>query len=293
LQFIQRACAPHALQKAPRSANVSPQLGQFIAVSVTNVSSIQPIGRYNWAAYMKLDKFIDVAGVDDMNESGKALYFAFYHLKKEKVEEFTAAQATKWIYDASLGNPNPTRLRQNLTRSASTVKGQAPGSFILHRNFVKELEGKFPQLMEQSQEVMDGGTILPLIAYEKTPFHVMSLAKQINLCYEQNIFDGCAVLMRRLEEVLLIMAYQKLDIDDQIKDGAGNYKMLEAIVKNAQSNTTLKLGRNGKEMIEKVREMGNYSAHSIVYVCRREYIKEKIEGYRLLVHELLHKAGLR
>jgi hypothetical protein len=93
--------------------------------------------------------------------------------------------------------------------------------------------------------------------------------------------------------VLLISAYQKLKIDDEIKDGNGNYKMLEAIVTNAQANKTLALSRNGKQTIEKIRELGNYSAHQITYQCRREFIQEKIEEYRALVNELLHKAGLR
>jgi hypothetical protein len=82
--------------------------------------------------------------------------------------------------------------------------------------------------------------------------------------------------MGRLEEVLLISTYQKLKIDDEIKDGNGNYKMLEAIVTNAQANRTLALGRNSKLTIEKIREMGNYSSHQITYQCRRAFIQEKL-----------------
>jgi len=37
----------------------------------------------------------------------------------------------------------------------------------------------------------------------------------------------------------------------------------------------------------------HYSAHKITYTCKREYIKEKIDEYRALIDELLHKAGLR
>lgn len=35
----------------------------------------------------------------------------------------------------------------------------------------------------------------------------------------ENIFDGCAVLMRRLEEVLLILSYAHLKIEAASKDG--------------------------------------------------------------------------
>jgi hypothetical protein len=242
---------------------------------------------------MKLAKFIDVAGIAEKGEKDKVLYFAFYHLKKDKVEEFTAIEAAKWVSANSLGNPNTARLKANLKDSSRTVRGSKAGSFRLHLKFIKELETQFPQLSEQSQEVMDSGSILPLVAYEKTRGYIESLSKQINVCYEQHAYDGCAVLMRRLEEVLLISAYQKLGIDSEIQDGNGNYKMLEAIVTNAQTNTKLKLSRNGKQTIEKIRGLGNLSAHQITYQCRREYITEKIDEYRALVQELLVKAGIR
>lgn len=242
---------------------------------------------------MKLDKFIDVSKILEKSEKEKALHFAYYHLKKENVEEFTAAEAAKWISGNSLGTPNTARLKANLQESSRTVKGSKAGTFRLHRKFIKAMDAEYPQLSEQSQEVMDRGSILPLVAYEKTRGYIESLAKQINICYEQHAYDGCAVLMRRLEEVLLISAYQKLGIDSEIQDGNGNYKMLEAIVTNAQSNTKLKLSRNGKQTIEKIRGLGNLSAHQITYQCRREYITEKIDEYRALVQELLVKAGIR
>jgi hypothetical protein len=213
-------------------------------------------------------------------------------LKKENAEEFTAGDTAKWISANRLGAPNTARLKTNLADSSKTVRGSKAGSFRLHHTFIKTLDSEFPQLSEQSQEVMDSGTILPPGTYEKTRGWIVSLAKQINLCYEQHAFDGCAVLMRRLEEVLLIMAYQKLGIDGEIKDG-NDYKMLEGIVSNAQGNAKLALSRNGRQMIERVREMGNLSAHQITYQCSREFIAEKIEGYRARVQELLTKAGLR
>jgi hypothetical protein len=241
---------------------------------------------------MKLERFIDVSGLGDMTETNKALHFAFYHLKEEKLEEFTTAVAAKWIFDAGLGTVNSARLKQNLGRSPSTVRGQEAGSFKLHRNFVKEMDGKFPQLIEKSQEVSDEGTILPPAMYEKTRGWIVSLSKQINVCYEQNAFDGCAVLMRRLEEVLLIMAFVKLGIEGEIKNGK-DYMMLEGIVSNAQGNGKLGLSRTGRQMAEDVRQLGNLSAHGITYQCTRDFIREKIEGYRALVQELLAKAGLR
>jgi hypothetical protein len=98
--------------------------------------------------------------------------------------------------------------------------------------------------------------------------------------------------MRRLEEVLLILSYEHLGIEAAIKDSAGNYFLLEGIVKNAEGNAKLGLSRNAKPTIEAVRKLGNYSAHKVTYTCKREYIREQITDFRALVDELLHKSGI-
>jgi hypothetical protein len=242
---------------------------------------------------MTLEIFIAESGLADFDEMEKVLYFAFYHLKKSALEEFSAQEGASWVRDNRMGNPNTSRLAMRLKSSRDTVRGSRPGRFRLHHNLLNELDAKFPQLAEKSQDVMDDGAILPPSLYEKTRGYIESLAKQINASYEHNIFDGCAVLMRRLEEVLLILSYEYMSIAGEIKDPkTGNYFMLEGIVKNAQGNAKLNLSRNGREWIDTFRALGNYSAHKITYQCRREYIREKIDWYRALVEELLHKAGI-
>jgi len=243
---------------------------------------------------VKLAKFIVDADLANKTEVTKACLLAFYHLKKEGVEEFTSADYARWIEGHNFSQPNVTRLTKKLKKSTDTIKGSKSGTFRLEHTFLKQLEASFPQLSEKSQDVEDDGTILPPVLYENTRRgYVESLAKQINGSYEHNIFDGCAVLMRRLEEVLLIMSYENLGIAAAIKDGSGQYVMLERIVADAAGNGTLNLSRNSRKSIETFRELGNYSAHKITYICRREFIKEKVDDYRALIDELLHKAGLR
>lgn len=242
---------------------------------------------------MTLDKFIKDAEIGKLGELDKVLYLAFYHLKRNTLPEFSSTQAAQWIRDAKMGNPNVSRLAGKLKHSRSTTRGSRTGVFCLHHNLLTELDAKFPQLAEKSQDVVDDGTILPASLYDGTPGYIVRLAKQINRSYEENIFDGCAVLMRRLEEVLLILSYEHLGIQAEIKDSkTGNYFMLEGVVKNAQGNARLNLSRNGREWIDTFRELGNYSAHKVTYLCKREYIREKIDRYRALVDELLHKAGI-
>jgi hypothetical protein len=101
-------------------------------------------------------------------------------------------------------------------------------------DFVKALAAKFPAVSAKSQEVVDKGSLIPEVDYKGTRGYIESVAKQINASYERNVFDGCAVLMRRLLEVLLILSYRKQNI---------------------------------------FRQLGNFSAHKIEYTCRRESIQ--------------------
>jgi hypothetical protein len=240
-----------------------------------------------------LEKFVSESKLDTLQELEKALLLAFFYLRKENLAEFSASGCASWMNDLHLGKPNVTRLEDKLKRSPRTVSGAKRGLFRLHHTYLKELDSIYPQFAQKSQEVMDDGTILPPAVYEKTYGYIFTLAKEINSSYEHNIFDGCSVLMRRLEEVLLILSYQKLGIDGAIRDANGNYFLLEAIVKDAVGNLKLDLSRNSKTTVEEIRKLGNYSAHKITYICRREYIKEKIDDYRALIDELLNKSGAR
>ena len=100
------------------------------------------------------------------------------------------------------------------------------------------------------------------------------------------------VLMRRLFEVLLVLSYQHIGIDDEIKDSSGKgYVMLESIVGNAKNNQTLKLSRIKNEF-DSFRKVGNFSAHNITYTAGKKDIDDIKLSYRVMLEELYNKAGL-
>lgn len=110
--------------------------------------------------------------------------------------------------------------------------------------------------------------------------------------YANNCYDAAAVLMRRLFEVMLVLSYQNLGIDNEIKDSAGNgYIMLDGIVKNAKNNQTLKLSRIKNEF-DTFRVVGNFSAHNITYTAGKKDIDDIKINYRVMLEELYNKAGL-
>ena len=240
---------------------------------------------------MTLEQFKNACGFDSLLEVEKVCHLAFFHLKTKNVQEFSPAKAAQWLSDSGGASPNRTRLEGRLRADRNTIKGQS--GFKLKGEYVRNLETKYHTVAEKSQEVIDQGTILPEIDYKNTRGFIADIVKQINASYEHNLFDSCAVLMRRLVEILLILSYRHLHIENLIKDGSGNYFMLEGIINNANTNSTLGLSRNTKTSLETFRQLGNFSAHKIEYTCRREYIRDEIQNFRALIVELLHKCGLR
>lgn len=240
---------------------------------------------------MTLDQFAVACDLTSLGEVDRACHLAYFYLKTKGTEEFSASDAANWLVAYGFPEPNRTRLDGKLRESRNTIRGKR--GHRLSIGFTRELEGRFPALSQKSQDVVDDGTVLPEIDYKDTRTYIESLAKQINASYERNIFDGCAVLMRRLAEILLILSYRNLHIESAIQNTAGDFQMLEVIIANAKMNPTLGLSRSSKPFLDTFRQLGNFSAHRIEYTCRREYIAPHIQDYRALIGELLHKAGLR
>lgn len=241
----------------------------------------------------ELSHFAKRAGLLKLRELDKVCVLAFYELRSSGAQEFTTKQVCEWFSMLHLPEPNTSRLLRNIRASRTFVKGSTSGSFRLHADTIERLSEDLAPVLERSEEVTSPEHVLPVGLFQGTPAFIESLARQINASYEHNIFDGCAVLMRRLLEVLLILSYQYRGIDSDIQDGGGNYAMLERIIVNARSNSTLKLSRNSKRSLDDFRTVGNFSAHKIYYTARRQDIRRLILEYRALIEELLYKAGIR
>lgn len=147
---------------------------------------------------------------------------------------------------------------------------------------------------EDSVTIEQEGTILPTVLFDSLSANLQSLCKQINASYEHNLFDCTTVMMRRLLEGLLVLAYQKLDIESEITDKSGaGHITLHKIIKNAEQNVTLALSGNTKKDLSIFKDLGNYSAHKIWYNCTQQDISPHMLKYRVIIEELLYKAGLK
>jgi hypothetical protein len=135
--------------------------------------------------------------------------------------------------------------------------------------------------------------VLPHTLFIRSRGYLEKIAFQVNACYIAGAYDGCAVMIRRLVEVLIIEAFEAKGFAGKIRDTAGDYLMLGELVPLTLRETTWTLSRTTKRALSKLKEIGDLSAHSRMYNAQRPYIDEIIGDLRVVSEELLYLAGLR
>ena len=134
--------------------------------------------------------------------------------------------------------------------------------------------------------------ILPFELYKGTRQNIGKISDQINKSFYFGVYDGAAVLMRRLVEMLLILTFQVINQEDRIRGSDGNYLQLSQIINEAVQNKDLDLSRNAKTYLGLFKEKGDLSAHNLFHLAFKKDLELLQPRFRHLIQELLHKSGV-
>jgi hypothetical protein len=138
-----------------------------------------------------------------------------------------------------------------------------------------------------------GNELFPLVLITKTRRgYLLAITRQMNGCMRQGWYDACAVMMRRLVELVVIEAFEHHSIEAKIKDGSGNYLHLSDLIDAALREPTFKLSRNAKTALPRLRNVGHRSAHGRHFTAQQSDIENVEDGVRVVVEEFLNYAGL-
>jgi len=161
---------------------------------------------------------------------------------------------------------------------ARAIQGEAP------KTFVPPSDGTKPETQQ----------ILPHAMVKGTRGYIEKTTFQINGCYEQGWFDACAVMMRKLIETLIIETFEKHKIDSKIKSPAsGDFLFLRDLIDVLLKETSWNLGRNTKQALPRLKNLGDLSAHGRRYNGHREDIDKLTQDFRIVCQELVYLASLR
>lgn len=137
-------------------------------------------------------------------------------------------------------------------------------------------------------------TILPRALVANTRGYIEKVVDQINGSYENGWFDGCAVMMRRLLETLIIECFEAHNIANKIKNSStGDFLYLSDLIGKTLQESTWNLGRNTKKALPTLKLIGDQSAHSRRYNAHREDIDKLIPEFRSVCQEFLYIANLK
>jgi hypothetical protein len=240
---------------------------------------------------MTIKNFLTISNFSEKVEYEKIKLLAFFQLHVEKQETFNLNELGEKLSNLGYGNPNVSRLKKKLLSSRDFLRADE-NNFRLHSKTSKELESLFPQILEKDEEIITDNHILPESLYKGTRGYIEKLSVQINASFDNNIFDGCAILMRRLLEVLLVLTYDKLGRLSEIEENGG-YKNLVNIIDHTLSNKVVVFPKEVQEVLHDFRVLGNFSAHKIEYNCKKTEITHVKMKYRLAIEVLLYKSGIK
>ena len=254
--------------------------------TLTQTSAQEFLNKLGGIAYNKSRSPIDQEVYRQKNKCKKS--YSYWNDSK--------ADGMFWAYIQSLRDAgwNDGQILQDLQNEVNRLSNSSRNWTQWSNSMLKWIDDIKHWGDEDNVNIEQEGTVLPTVLFDSLSPNLQSLCKQINASYENNLFDCAAVMMRRLLEGLLVLSYQNLGIEADITDKSGTrHFTLDKIIKNAEQNVVLALSPNTKKELNLFKDLGNYSAHKIWYNCTQQDIFPHMRKYRVIIEELLYKAGLK
>jgi hypothetical protein len=219
-----------------------------------------------------------------LSEPDIAIAVAWYLSETNSVSDVTLNEVCEFMKRHKLrSNINRSRLQGRLSerRDVSAPKGK---SISVRLEIAKKFHSLYGQFLTLEPPRVED-TILESDDFTSARPYVRAVAKQINGCRQFGMYDACAVMMRRLGEILIIDAYEAKGARSEILDG-GNYMMMSGLISALTSGKTFKLSRNAPKWLNRLKELGDNAAHSRTYITKEIDIDEFKGAFRNLVSEL-------
>jgi hypothetical protein len=241
---------------------------------------------------MNLDQFCTKLATLDLTQPNQALAILWFHDEKTPEVVMSPGQLARIILNAGLGVPHSTKLGKAVRNTGMVIGTKAGLKLkVLARSQIRDW--LLPILGATKPAVDQELGYLSREVWKNTRGYLERVCEQLNGCYQFGFYDAASVMMRRLIETLLIEAYESQARDSEIKDSNGNYLMLRDLVTRAVGSTPIGLGRDARDAVGKVKEMGDRSAHNRRYNAVKADLDKVQSGVRVIVDELISIASLR
>lgn len=238
---------------------------------------------------MTLEKFVsNIKDFNNISASTKIDFFVYFLTVIENKEGANNKDVESCfdVLKISKYSNIPAYLKTNSkkAKSKSAKFIVQKGSYHLERT----RKGEIDTILNVPPDLNPTDAYFPLELFTNTRGYLESIAKQTAACYDYGLFDACAVMTRKLLEVLIIEAFESYNISSKIKDNNDNFFFLSDLIDSFKSESSWNIGRNAKDSIPKLKKMGDLSAHNRRYFSRKADIDKLKDDLRIVFEELLH-----
>lgn len=232
----------------------------------------------------------DLAGFG-LSQADLAVALLWFRSRSSPGLSATATELGNLIHSYALtGPPNTSRLKGQIALHPATVRGDRPNTFKLKLSHLDKLDEKLGSLTGSRSHKVNH-LLLPESQTTGSRRYLEKIALQLNGCYEQGFYDGCAVMQRRLIESLLIEVFEKKGHSDVIRFQR-EYVGLGEIVGIANSGKFVKLARGSNKALERIKAVGDTASHDRAYLTSKLDIDDVAHDFRRLISELMGQAGI-
>lgn len=226
-----------------------------------------------------------------LSQADLAVALLWFRQHRNQGNDAAAGELGAKLHSYSLTGPvNISRLKTQLAGHTATVKGTKPDTFKLKLSQIPALDKAYVPLTGAKPPAV-AHVLLPEAQTAGSRVYLMRISWQLNGSYEAGFYDGCAVMMRRLLETLLIAAFEHAKHGAAIKS-AGDYLGFGEIIGVASSGRFIKLARGTGKVLERIKTIGDTAAHHPTYITVQTDIDEVSHEFRRVVSELMTLAGI-
>lgn len=227
-----------------------------------------------------------------LKQSDMAVALLWFRNRSVAGVEATAAELGAILHGHALAaRINTSRLKEQLAKHKATVRGASSGTFKIRLASLSELDQSFEPLLGGRAPKVEHA-LLPIGQTQGSRRYIERLALQLNGTYEGGFYDACAVMVRRLAEILLIEAFEHAQKSAAIKVN-NEYVGFGDMIGVAGSGKAIKLARGSPRALDRIKAVGDTAAHNRTYVTSKNDIDDIAHEFRTVINELMNLAGIR
>jgi hypothetical protein len=133
---------------------------------------------------------------------------------------------------------------------------------------------------------------LPSEVFDKCPHYIKNTVHQINGCWNHDYLEACAVMVRRLLQLLIVDLYKSRGWDKELRDGTTQDLIgLKGMVNRAKGDSRFGFDSRMGKWLDELKNLGDIAAHDHTIRLRKTDLVARKESLRYASERLLFSTS--